>query len=247
MGFPEEINADGSLVLWWRQNDTSGTAAADSGGSAHPGTYNGTVTLNRTSGILTDTPTSLAVLYDGSTAFLRADSSFTAMASNAQRTFRIWASRSAHAAQDVLFSSSGGNAMLRLSAAAPADVNWFADTGGASSNWSAAWPGDNQFIELVLEHDDTAQTDELFINGVSQGSLSAVTKMAAVSGTIVGARGTTQNFFHGTIHDFIVESFKPSAARVLAGYNAAVNDDWLYSRAGVLVPARQGLQRAAGW
>lgn len=48
--------------------------------------------------------------------------------------------------------------------------------------WSAAWPADGTTVLWALEYDETADTLELFLNGVSQGSKSSTATIEAGTG-----------------------------------------------------------------
>jgi hypothetical protein len=116
-----------------------------------------------------------ALTFDGSTQSIA--TTVKPFAAGAVLTFFGWANRANHAAGHVLFGSddSGGGSTdcgLRLNTGGQNVQFWAnlgASAGAGSVNWVNAWPGDGQWAHWALIADMTAQTVELFINGVSLG------------------------------------------------------------------------------
>lgn len=172
IGFDITTVVNAAPRLYWKCDDPalSGTVR-DLSQFAHPGIPGSGITLG-VKGIITDPQTSA---FSNNTLNGKiSTASYTPFVAGSQRTFLGRAYLTSFSGNEILigspgpFSSPPNCALLFLSTAT--NVQWTPNggsTGGAA--WTAAWPGNNQWVDWALTVNDTTRAAELFINGVSKG------------------------------------------------------------------------------
>jgi hypothetical protein len=212
-----------SPSLYWRLG-TSGTT--DLSGNGRNGTAQGGVTIGGATGAIAG-DADAATDFDGSSDYV--SSTYKPFINSTTRTFEGWAWRDSSAATSTLFgggqTTTGQEARLYITSGSN-DVNFQANHfAGTTQTWAAAWPGTGQWVHWVLIFNESADTAELFINGVSQTSKAATTPFITVAGNfelgthIEGAGG----WWDGKLDEVAVYESALSAAQILEHYEAGVN------------------------
>lgn len=186
--------------LYWTLDATSG--ATDLSGNGHNGTG--------FSGILIGASTSLTrdPSDDGSTQFDGVNDKITStygpFTAGAAVTVVGIAQKSALvAAAQPLFGASGNGPNLYVGAVVDdQEVGWDQNTGTAGSfpTWLNIWPdpATSDFVAWALTADDSANTAELFINGVSQG-VKTDTEAFAGGNFLLGMSHGATEFWDGSL------------------------------------------------
>jgi hypothetical protein len=167
-------------------------------------------------------------------------------------TFFGRANRANNAANHVLFGSDDNGAAnshcaLRIKSGGE-DVNFFADvTTDAGVTWTAAWPGTAQSVAWALIVNQSADTVELYINGVSQGVKSDSVQWGSAGNYLQWAhRGA---FYANVAANTVIEPFNGSMS--IAGYiTGALTPTQIQALAGLVppIPSRKDLVvRARGF
>lgn len=221
--YAAEVLAD-SPALYWRLGESSGTTAQDETANNRDGTYGSGVTLGTAGALVGDANTAVSL---DDTLNGRITSSYNPFANGSQRTFEGWAWRNSIASGnfDALFGGQiGGNVSPAFYLEANnQNVRFVPVASGSESVWTAAWPGNAQWVHWVLTFDEPNDVAELFINGVSQGTRTETEQYSATPGDFqVGAlrNGPATDPFNGRMDEIAIYGSILSSARVLAHYEA---------------------------
>ena len=141
-------------------------------------------------------------------------------AAGTQRTIELWAAADDFGANAALCGARGSSAtFLRVTTARAVQFDFDSGGGAAAASWAAAWPDTTGWVHCVLTIDEPADTLELFINGVSQGTKAhADAYNASASGFTVGARGSATDPFDGKISRVAVYDGLLAAATIARLY-----------------------------
>ena len=221
MSYESEVLADGP-AMYWRFGESAGTTAQDETANNRDGTYVG-CTLGQTGAVFGDADT--AVDLDGIDDFVRG--SYNPFTNATVRTFEGWANRDVTGAVHALFGGVGNpSPQMTIASAGPAStVEFRPDRGqggaGDIASWTSAWPGTAQWVHWVLIFDESADTAELYINNVSQGVVSGVTRAYPaspgnfVAGSVVDG---ALSWFDGRMDEVAVYESALSATRIGVHY-----------------------------
>jgi hypothetical protein len=214
-------------------------AAIDQSGNGRSGTPVGGVLLGAVPG-----PGELTASdFDGVNG--RVTSTFSPFVNGSTKTFEGWANRRTSTTADALF---GGDVatvqpFLRL-AGGSQNVLFAADLSGAVVTWTAAWPGNGQWVHWMLVFNETTDTVSLYINGALVSSQTTTVPYNAAPGNVaVGGRGTggSTDSFDGQISQFAVYNGNVSAFAA-SHYAAGLR---VRRRRRVIVRPTPAVQRAA--
>ena len=215
--YAAEVLAD-NPALYWRLGESSGTNANDETANNRDGTYGSGVTLGQAGAIVGDADTAVDL---NDTANGLISSAYACFVNGSQRTFEGWASRDTSTGEDSLFGGTNvtGTPILRCRAGSQ-DVQFFANRATTSVTWTAAWPGNGQWVHWVLTFNEATDTAELFINGVSKGTQTMASGYSGSAGNFAaGIRGASDPF-DGKLDEIAVYESILSGARILAHYDA---------------------------
>jgi hypothetical protein len=214
-----------SLVAWWRLDETSGTALADSTGNGHGATISGTSTLGATVSSVIRFADTGAVTFSGTSN--SASGSATGLpATNANVSISGWFKLAASpAATGEMVCIAGSGAQQYRIAIKPAtgggtievDKNsavlaTVASLGLVSGTW----------YHLATTYNGT--NDLIYLNGTQVGTGAVLHDSAAAVTVFIGARNASTELFAGTIDDVRVFDYALSAAQV-AGLAAGGPED----------------------
>ena len=120
-------------------------------------------------------------------------------ANGTTRTFMGWANRANSSAAHILIGSSDGSVLLRLESGSN-NVAFWPYSGAGQTTWTAAWPGNNQWVHWALVFDEAANTAALYINGALVSSQTNVVQYNfAANPTFEIACRNLQNYFSGNL------------------------------------------------
>jgi hypothetical protein len=213
MSYSAEVLAD-SPLLYWRLGDPTGTFADSSGNSRTAADTSG-LTHQVTGALVGDS--NLAVDLDGTNGSLV--SSYNPFTAASSRTFEGISWRDTSTNAHALMGGTTGTRVLLRCDAGSTNVTLFTRTDGASQTWTAAWPGNGQYVHWDLTYNDTSKVAELWINGVSQGTK---TMASAYSGSDVFVVGGSGALFDGKMDEIAVYSAILTSGRI-AAHVAAIN------------------------
>jgi hypothetical protein len=214
--------------LYWRLDEAAGTTALDTSGNGRTGTYGAGITLSQTGALTGDADTAVSF---NDTITAEVQSAYQPFTLLSKRTFMGWAKRTATTTIDTLFGQASNasppiGASLQIQAASNL-VAWATGAGGNCS-WTNAWPGTGTYVHWALTYDDTTQTVELFINGVSQGPIviTAGYNTGIVPNTLVlGCRFNANVYvdpWNGAIDEFAVYEYVLSARAISTIYQTGL-------------------------
>ena len=202
--------------LYWKLN--AADLAADKSGNGRDGTANSGITIGRSTGFASDGGTFFDDFNDNITS---AYNPFT----NAQPLSIVgWAYRGTAGTADTLFGSDAAATQPNMRVNANGlSVQFLPAVGGTAAVWTTTWPA-SQWVHWALVFDEAADTAELWINGVSQGTQTTATPFNASPGNFkVGAYGTFVNPWDGNMsHVAVFANVKLTNAQIGALYNAGV-------------------------
>lgn len=194
-------------ALYWRLGETVGTTAADASGNGRVGTYAGTFTLNQAGGLTGDA--NPAVDLDGTTGVIT--STYFPWVTGSSLTFMGLAWRDTNGSIDALMggtTGSGSNNRPTLTlASGNQNVTWQPTEGAGGVTWTAAWPGNAQWVHWAMTYNDATGVAELFINGFSKGKLTSPNLYVTTTANVeIGAnRGSPGlNNFDGKLDEFAI-------------------------------------------
>jgi RHS repeat-associated protein len=218
-----------SPSAYWRLGEASGSEAADSSGSGHAGSYVGSPTLGTDGALIDDDADDGAVRLDGANQHVA--SSYSPFANGTTRTFEGWANRESESTLDMLIGGStpdqsaayltlGGEFGLPSSS-----VHWMPQGNlGNGAVWHNAWPTVGEWVHWALVFNESGDSAELFINGVSKGARPGITAAYAGSpgglnaGAWRGLGGAHPYAFDGAIDEVAVYERGLTPAEVLGHY-----------------------------
>lgn len=229
--YDDEVLADTPALFW---PSLTITQALDVSGNGRNGTVVGAPVS--TTAVPTQEPpgsTDTGLVTDGIDDSVNTGA-YQPFVNGTARTFEGWAYLTAAAGNPTLLSAggTGGCPRLWLYGAAP-DWSVRFDQGlGTTADWLNVWPGLNQWVHWALVFNEAGDTIELFINGVSKGSLTFAEAYGA--GATFAAFGLLQgtNNWEGRIAKPAIYEAGLSAARILAHYQRASTPDPNYAETG---------------
>jgi hypothetical protein len=179
----------------------------------------------------------------------RVTTTYNPFTNGTTRTYMGWANRTTSATADTLFAGSVASpAVLALSAGSQ-DVTWKPQN-STTTTWSAAWPGNAQWVHWALVFNESTDAVTLYINGTL---VSASTNAQAYNGTpgnlVIGARQSTTDPFVGAMAWFSIHD-KALTAEEIAAAARRLSADQLtsFGNLGILLPldAASGLTDLSG-
>lgn len=218
--YDDQVAAD-SPALFWRSLTT--TTALDVSGNARNGTVLGSPASTVASPVVepggdTDTALDLDGVNDRITA-----TGYSPFTNGTPRTYEGMAKVDAHDGGNILFgadSTLGPYFYVYTGGGGLGHVQFLPDANaGVGPIWNNAWPVAGSWVHWALIFDETANTAELFINGVSQGSAAATQAYNAAPGNFqAGASypAGTASPFDGKIGKIAVYHSALSPARIAA-------------------------------
>jgi hypothetical protein len=207
-----------SPIRYYRLDETSGTAATDSGSGAHNGTYTGGFTLNQSGLLIGDSDAS--ALFNGTTGYVSIPT--TSLPTGAGTwSVEAWVNFSslANAPQVFFMGTNATNQAIELYYSST-NSRWQADLNGATTvNGAAATT--NTTYYLAATYDGTQL--RLYVNGSLAGGPTTVTANLAYGTALIGSFNASSEFCTGRIDEPAIYSTALSATRILAHYNAGIN------------------------
>lgn len=127
----------------------------------------------------------------------RVTSIYTPFANGTTRTFAGWAYRDTSSGVDTIFgaTAAANNALFNL-ASGSQNVQFSPDAGAHVTVWTAAWPGNAQWVHWALIFDESANNATLYINGALVSTQTQSNAYGASGNFQIGAAGAA-NFFDG--------------------------------------------------
>lgn len=174
---------------------------ADRSGNDHDGTAGGGAAVG-TGPLLPDGSRSTDL--DG--ADDRITTAYNPFVAGSVRTFAGWAYRDGSGSAMTLVGSTtptSGDQMILQLVSGSQDVQFIPKNTGTFTTWTAAWPGNTQWVHWALVFDESANTAALYINGVLVSSQTETDNYAATPGNLeLGVRGTASSPFDGKMAHF---------------------------------------------
>jgi hypothetical protein len=209
-------------LVYYRNKETTGTAATDTSGNAHTGTYTDVFTLNQTDSPITSDAAARSVLWDGSDGWI--DAGFNPFVAGSLRTYHGWAKRTDQSNNHGFF---GGTAVSTSPAL-------WCDTGGGTIYWSpdmsagqiafdVGYPNDGIWHSWMLSFNATTFDALLYIDGAKNGATKNIGfgYNGSPGNWQVCGRGTYQYVWKGKLAETFVAGSILTAADALAIHNAA--------------------------
>lgn len=212
LSYDEEVLADSPSLFW---PSITHTSALDVSGNARHGAISGAPGAGQVvaSPIAGDSGTGLDL--DGADDYI--GSTYNPFTNGTVRTFEGWAWRDNNATNDALFGSDAGVADCILRCDSGGQNVTFLPRSASSVTWAAAWPGNAQWVHWALKFDETNNTAELVINGVSQTVKAMAEAYDATPGNYrAGSRASTSPAWDGRLAKLAVYEHGLSGARILA-------------------------------
>ena len=198
----------------------------DRSGFSRSGTASGGVTVGGYSTTLPINGTDTATDFDGVDDCIT--SSYNPFTNGSNRTFMGWAYRDTSTSNDALFGSSSATAgtwVRLLLNTGSQDVAFTVNGATNSVTWTAAWPGNTQWVHWALTFDETTDTAELFINGVSKGTKTVAQAYNATPGNLlIGAFANSADPFDGKMDEFAVYQKVMTEGEIRTIYQAAQSE-----------------------
>lgn len=188
-----------------------------------------------------------ATSFDGSDD--RITTAYNPFTNNSTRTYMGWANRTNSTTADTLFAGSVANpAVLALSSGSQ-NVTWKPQN-STTTTWTAAWPGNAQWVHWALVFNEATDAATLYINGALVSASTNAQAYNATPGTLViGARQSTTDPFVGSMAFFSVHE-KALSAEEISAASRRLSADQLVSFGGlsILLPldAASGLTDLSG-
>ena len=215
-----------------RLGEPSGTTAEDASPNNRDGTYVNTPTLAQASSLENDADTS--VDFNGSDEYV--STGYNPFTNATTRTFvgRAWRDNTAgvHALMSGAAATGQGPFLFLNNASTTVSFRPRGDVFGAGqqTNWSNAWPGSAIWVSWALIFNESADTAELYLDGVSQGVNTGVTQAYDASpGNIQWSRYSDDlpftSFWNGKQDEVAVFNRALTAAEIADLHFAAVRSD----------------------
>ena len=171
-----------------------------------------------------------ATAFDGSDD--RITTTYNPFTNATTRTYMGWANRTTSTSADTLFSGSVASpAVLALSSGSQ-NVTWKPQN-STTTTWTAAWPGNAQWVHWALVFNEGTDAVSLFINGAL---VTATTNAQAYNATpgnlVIGARQSTTDPFVGSMAWFSVHE-KALTAEEISAASRRFSADQLVSFGGL--------------
>ena len=171
-----------------------------------------------------------ATAFDGSDD--RITTTYNPFTNASTRTYMGWANRTTSTSADTLFSGSVASpAVLALSSGSQ-NVTWKPQN-STTTTWTAAWPGNAQWVHWALVFNEGTDAVSLFINGAL---VTATTNAQAYNATpgnlVIGARQSTTDPFVGSMAWFSVHE-KALTAEEISAASRRLSADQLVSFGGL--------------
>jgi hypothetical protein len=209
-----------SPALYWRLGESAGTTAADASGNGRTGTYTGTFTLAQTGALASDADK--AVLLSGGSG--RVASTYQLFVTGGKFTVALWAKASS-APNDgtiaIFGGASVGTEIYCRTNPATGDVTFTPNRTAANpaATWAAAISGATSYHFIVLTFNDTTDTAELYVDGVSKGTRSVTAGLSGKS--FLAGYDSVGSTYPGTLDEVSAwNGTVLSAQNVLDLYNA---------------------------
>ena len=188
-----------------------------------------------------------ATAFDGSDD--RITTTYNPFTNGSTRTYMGWANRTNSTTADTLFAGSVASpAVLALSSGSQ-NVTWKPQN-STTTTWTAAWPGNAQWVHWALVFNEGTDAASLFINGAL---VTATTNAQAYNGTpgnlVIGARQSTTDPFVGSMAWFSVHEKALTAEEISAASRRFSADQLVsFGGLGILLPldAASGLTDLSG-
>lgn len=227
----DSIVSGDAPIAYWRLQETSGTTAADSSGNSHPGTYNGTVTLNVAGAIGGSTAMSVAGV-----GYLRAPLDLGSQNKLTVEFFLNWGSYSTSNQRVLEYSdgvTSGANVangfyMVPNGSGGTFDVGMYNGTVFAGSSFQR--PSAGVYHHYVIELDRSASSNtgavKMWVDGIAQTATPFSGNSIAggnfrANGTITAmADNAGANLGTGIIDELAIYGGLMSGTRIAAHINA---------------------------
>lgn len=215
--YKNNVLAD-SPLLYWRLGEPSGTVL-DSSGNGHTGTAN-SVTRDIT-GALNPAYDDGAIDFNGTDSYISADSSYNPWSGLTAFSVEAWVKTDNYTAagNDAILGSLGTNPQLVIQATGTMS---FVYNGLSQASWAVVWPGDGQWVHVVMNFDTNSggAASELYLNSVLQTGAGTHNAFGATGTFSVGARGAgPAAFIDGQIDEVALYTSYLSSTRVTAHYN----------------------------
>lgn len=225
MSYESEVLAD-SPALYWRLGEPSGTTAADASGNGRTGEYKNTPTLGVVGALSGSGDSNTAVGFEAASNE-RCDSSYNPFSAGTSFAVECWAYAIQNATNNRLLGTStnpGGWNIVVNNGAGTRGVSFDPNTNVAgAAEWANAFPGNEQWVHVVLNFNNAGNSAELFINGESKGSKTAENDFSAGPGNFqVGTAGAVP--WNGRIDEVSLYLSLLSAERVSAHYLAGTTE-----------------------
>lgn len=173
-------------------------------------------------GVLLETGSTLDSYFDGDSAGSRWTGTYNVSTSvqPRARTYMGWAYRNTNATADTLFGSSSSTVGPHLRCTSGADTAAFSASITAGYNtFSSAVIPTAEWFHWALTFDESTNTAELFINGLSQGTVTETDVFNAAPGNFqVGMAGSSTDPFDGSMSQVTVYERMLSAQEIYEHY-----------------------------
>lgn len=235
MSYSSEVLAD-SPYLYWRLDDTSGTAAADTSGNSRTGTYSGSPTLAQSPLITVDT----SVLFDATNDYCLSSS---AIFNSSTATVEVWFDYDGVVPTNYWFiagcnegdGSGTGDKQLVIDSTGKPAFYVFDGSPQFATGSDVLTAGTHHLVGVI---DDPGDTAYVYVNGVQKGTVAAGSSFAGYSNpnVMVGGLSTArpgEASVAGRRDEFAIYTTVLSSARILAHYQAGVSAGsgimWVYA------------------
>jgi phage baseplate assembly protein W len=224
----EDLVLDLGPSLYWRLGDDGGLI--DRSQNGRDGTANGAPTIGGVPGPLADRDDDAATAFNGSTQFV--SSAYSAFTVGSVRTFMAWVYRTDTSGNHVIFSGSGATRPFLWLAASTQDVIWQAKQGaGNATTWTAAWPGNKQWVHVAVVFDDANNLATLYLNGALISAKAHINTYEGAGNFQIAA--FTGSLLKGSLDEVAVFERGLAADEIQAIYDFGVRQEPT-----ILVPAR---------
>jgi Concanavalin A-like lectin/glucanases superfamily len=209
-------------TLFYRQKETSGTAAADASTGSHAGTYTDNFTLNQSDSPITNDASARSVLWDGSDGWIA--TSYNPFSGN--KTFMGWGKRTDQSAAHGFFGGSAASTSPCLYlGSGDASINWAPDMSSTVVTFDVSWPGGGGWHFIMLTFNNTTFDAICYVDGVKNGATKnpGVGYNASPGNFQWCGRGTFQYVWKGKLAEPAIVNGLLVGSDALAIYQAATS------------------------